>query len=131
MQKINETVKKETIYISAVTIALSGVMQAIFVLIGRWDYTVLLGNALSVVAAIGNFLLMGLTVQSALDMEAADAKKKMKASQTVRMLLLFCVAALGTALEIFNTITVIVPLFFPRIAAQIRPLFKKKNEKEI
>lgn len=127
MQKTNETVKKETVYIAVVSLVLSGIMQAVFILIKKWDYTVLLGNLLGFAAATVNFLLMGRTVQTAVSMEAADAKKKMKASQSLRMLLLFAVAVGGVLLNCFNTITVIVPLFFPRIAVQIRPLFDKKK----
>ena len=39
------------------------VMNVVFAVLGYWDYTVLTGSVLGGVYAVGNFLLMGLTVQ--------------------------------------------------------------------
>ena len=36
------------------------------------------------------------------------------------------VAALGAALDVFNTVAVLIPLFFPRIAIAFQPLLEKK-----
>ena len=124
MIKIDETVKKETGYIAFWVLILSILMQAIFLVAHRWDYTVLLGNLLSGALGIGNFLLMGLAVQSAVGKEEREAKETMRASQSLRTLLLFVVVALGVLLDCFHTIAVIVPLFFPRIAIAIRPIVK-------
>ena len=73
MKRIDPTVLKETIYISAFTLTASIAMQAVFLIAGQWDYTVLLGNILGIVAAVGNFLLMGLTVQAVLVREEKEA----------------------------------------------------------
>ena len=81
MKKIDAVVIKETKYIGLWTLVLSLLMQAVFLVIGRWDYTVLLGNLLSGAAAILNFLLMGITVQRALGKEEAEAKTFIKMSQ--------------------------------------------------
>ena len=124
MIKIDETVKKETGYIAFWVLILSILMQAIFLMAHRWDYTVLLGNCLSGALGIGNFLLMGLAVQSAVGKEEKEAKDTMKASQSLRTLLLFVVVALGVLLDCFNTIAVIIPLFFPRLAIAFRPIAK-------
>ena len=64
MQKIDPTVQKETKYIAAVVIVLSAAMEAVFLVLGKWNYSVLLGNALGALAAVGNFLLMGVTIQN-------------------------------------------------------------------
>ena len=67
MKKIDETVLKETKYIAAWIFIFSVLMQAVFLVICEWNYTVLLGNILSAVFSVLNFFLMGLTVQKALD----------------------------------------------------------------
>lgn len=54
MKKVDKTVLRETGYIALFVILLSVLMQAVFLIIGKWDYTVLLGNLLSA-AAVGNF----------------------------------------------------------------------------
>lgn len=127
MKKIDATVIQETKYISLWVLLLSVLMQAVFLVIGKWDYTVLLGNILSGVAAILNFFLMGITVQKALEKDEKDAKSSMKVSQLYRFLFLVVVVVIGMALSCFSTWTVIIPMFFPRIAIAFRPLFDKKR----
>lgn len=123
MTKPDKTVLKETGYIALWVAVLSALMQAVFLLIGRWDYRVLLGNLLSAAAVIGNFLLMGITVQRAVEKEEKAAAATMKFSQSLRLFLLFGVAALGVLLPVFNTPAVLIPFFFPRIALIFRPRF--------
>lgn len=133
MKKIDKTVLWETAYIAAWVIILSALMQAVFLIAHifiekfQWDYTFILGNLLSALAAIGNFFLMGLTVQKAVLKEEKDAKTAMKVSQLYRTLLLLVVCIVGVVLPVFSTWTVIIPLFFPRIAIMFRPLFDKKR----
>ncbi|MBQ2285043.1 MAG: ATP synthase subunit I [Clostridia bacterium] len=125
--KANETVKKECIYIAYCCTILSVLMQAVFVVCKRWEYTVLLGNLLSLVASVLNFYFMGLTVQKAVEKDESDAKKLMKSSSSVRTAVLFVIIAIGVALPWFNTVAVIVPVFFPRIAIMLRPFIKDKK----
>lgn len=130
MKKVDAAIKKETLYIAVIVLLLSVLMQAVFLIIGKWNYTVLLGNLLSGFFAVLNFFLMGLSVQSAVKMEEKDAKTTIKASQSLRMFMLFAVAAVGVLLPCFHTLAVLIPLLFPRIAIALRPLFNKHLEKE-
>ena len=59
---INETVRRETIYICIWTFIFSVLMQAVFLLLGKWALSVLFGNVLSASLSILNFFLMALTV---------------------------------------------------------------------
>ncbi len=127
MKKIDKTVLKETGFIAVVSLILSVLMQADFLIIQKWDYTVLCGNVLGCLACVGNFLLMGVTVQNAVLKEEKDAKSMMKLSQMLRNLLLFLVALLGHLLPVFNLIAVVIPFLFPRIAVSFRPLIKDKG----
>ncbi len=124
MQKIDATVKKETCYIAIITFLLSVIMQSVFLIIGKWDYKVITGNALGYLAAVGNFFLMGITVQSALKKEEKQAKNMVKISQSLRFFMLLVVAVIGYAVPVFNTIALIIPYIFPRIAIALRPVFK-------
>ena len=127
MAKINQTVRRETLYIAAWTLVLSLLMEAVFLIGGWWDYTVLLGNLLSAVVAVGNFLLLGLTVQKATGMdEEKRSKSFMQLSMMGRLALMFGAAALGALLPCFNIWATLIPLFFPRIAIFARPLFDRK-----
>lgn len=128
--KIDSTVKRETRYIALSVIALSILMELVFIVIGQWSYRVLLGNILGAGVAVLNFFLMGLTVQNAVLLEEKEARDKMKLSMTLRSFLLMLTAVLGVVVPVFNAPATIIPLFFVRIAIALRPVFiKDKDEK--
>ena len=122
MPKLDATVKRETLYVAFMTLILSVLMQAIFLVVGEWDYTVLLGNLFGGGVAVLNFLLMGLTVQTSLELEEKEARGRVKLSMTLRMLMLVLCAALGVLLPCFSVLATLIPLFFVRIAVALRPL---------
>lgn len=132
MKKIDPVVIKETCYIGAVSFIFSLILQSVFLIIGKWDFTVLLGNLLGIIAGVGNFFIMGLSVQKAVTKDEKNAQATMKLSQSLRMLLIFMIIVVAFcvnkyAYECFNIIAVAVPLLFPRIAIMLRPLFDKKK----
>ena len=127
MIKADSTVRKETMYIAYFCVALSVLMQIVFLVIKKWDYTVLLGNVLSLLVSVLNFYFMGISVQKALTKEQSDARKTMKASQSLRSFGIFIAVMIGVVLPYFNTVSVILPVFFPRVAVSFRPLFKEKE----
>ena len=129
MTKIDKTVIKETKYIGSWVVLLSAVMEAVFLVLGKWDYTVLLGNSLTGIAGVLNFLLMGITVQKAVEKEEKAARAAMKVSQMYRTLFMLVVVIVGVVAPCFNIWAVIIPLFFPRIAIAIRPILDKAGRK--
>lgn len=127
VNKPGKIVLKETAYIAKFELAFSVILQLVFVLVNRWDYTVILGNILSGIFAVANFLFMGISVENAVSKDEKQARSIVKASQTIRQLVIFVVAASGVILPCFNNWTVLLPLFFPRIAISLRPLFGKNK----
>lgn len=130
MVKADKTIIKETKYIAVCVLITSVLLQAVFLILKAWDYTVLLGNLLTAIAAVLNFFFMGITVQKALTKDEADAKKLMRSSQSIRSFGMFLVIVLGVVLPCFNTLAVILTVFFPRLAIFIRPLVKGKDKEE-
>ena len=126
MLKINRTVLNETRYIAVFSLVLSILVQAVFLIVlKRFDWTVLLGNLLGLFAGVGNFFFMGIGVQMAVEKDKKGAKSVMTLSQTLRFFGIFVVAALGAVLSCFNTVAVILPLFFPQIAIAARQIKHK------
>lgn len=125
MKKIDSTVLRETRYIALSVIALSAVMELIFLVIGKWDLTVLFGNLLGGGIAVLNFFLMGITIQSAVEKDEKDAKGTMKMSQSLRMLMILVLILPCVLLSCFNLWAGIIPLVFPRIAIALRMCFDK------
>ncbi len=126
--KIDEIVKKETIYITTVVGLLSILLQAVFLVFFKWDYTVLLGTILSSVAGVFNFFLLGITVQKAVVKEEKAAKKTMEVSRLYRMLFMVVVVLVGVNVPCFSMWAVVISLFFPRIAIALKPVFDKNRK---
>lgn len=126
--KIDSVVIKETKYISFVTLILSVLMQAVFLVLKRWNYTVFLGNLLSSGISVFNFFLLALFVQKAVSKEEKEAKNVLKLSQTYRMLMLIVVIGTGVLLPWFDNIALIIPLFFTRVAIGLSPILRKSGE---
>ncbi len=131
MARLDDTVVKETRYIAVWTAILSGIMQAVFLIIGRWNLTVLLGNAFGGTIAVLNFLLMGVTVQRAIAQSRDDADFSMRFSQIMRNFMLLAAAVLALTLPIFNPAAAIIALFFPRIAIALIPFRDKNSHKKV
>ncbi len=120
MMKVDRTVLRETIFLAVWSGILSMLMQAIFLIIGAWNNTVLLGNLWGASVMLLNFFLLGLTVQKAVVKSEEDAKKLMKLSHSLRNLLSFVLVVVGVVLPCFSTLAVVISLFFPRVAMAVR-----------
>ena len=92
--KLSPSVKKETGHIALGVGIGDAIMIAVLAVLGRLDYTVFLGAALGSAAAIGNFILMGLAVQKAVE-DPDRAKAIVQGSYGKRMLGMVAVMVLG------------------------------------
>ena len=125
--KIDKVVLKETKYIATFAAIFSVLMQAVFLIIGKWDYTLLLGNLWGAAVAVGNFFVMGLYVQKAVSQEEKEAKQTIKASQSMRFAAMVLLTGIGVVTPFFNWIAVVVPLVFPSVAIYLRPIVDKNK----
>ena len=134
LMNVDKVVKKETIYISVFVLIFSALMQSVLLIlhscgVTKWDYTALLGNLWGAAIAIGNFFVMCLYIQKAVSQDQDDAKKTVKASQSIRFAALVLLVGIGVVIPFFNWITVVVPLLFPSFAIFLRPLMDKNQKK--
>ena len=127
MAKLDPTVRKETVYTAVWVAVLSLVMEAVFLLLGRWDPSVLAGNAVGAAAAVGNYLLLGITVAKAVSGPADRAALRIRSSMTARLLAQGALCALAIGLLHTNVYATLLPLLFPRIGIAFRPLVDKKR----
>lgn len=155
MIKVQPAVREETLRIARGTLLLTVLMLAVFLIIGQFDLTVLLGALLGSAAAIGNFFLLGLSVQKAAetmngvklpsyeeaeaDLEPGQeletamtpetklAKQRMQLSYTGRMILLAAVGVLGLTLPCFHAVATVLPFLFPRIVIFLYGIRNKKE----
>ena len=131
MAGMDPAVKKETGYIACWLLALSLLMEAVFLIFRWWDLSVLWGNLGGALAAIGNFLLLGITVSRAVSQgKPEEAARRVKASATVRLLGQALVCVVLIAIFKTNVYATLLPLLFPRIGLMFRPLIDRKRGTE-
>ena len=126
--KIEKTVLKETRFVALWILIFSAFMEAVFLIINAWDYRVLLGNLLSGIIGVVNFLLLGITVQKAVNSgDEGEARRLMKSSQSIRLVMIFAVAVIGATVPVFNLWATLIPLLFPRLSMIIRGIQLKRS----
>ena len=131
---MDPAVKKETGYIAVWVVLLSLVMEAVFLITGYWNVSVLLGNLGGAAIAIGNFFLMALIATRAVSHgvdsgKPEEAAKRVKATTAPR--LLGCLALCAVLVGVFktNVYATLIPLLFPRIGIAFRPMIDRKRGK--
>ena len=129
---MDPAVKKETGYIAVWVVLLSLIMEAVFLLTGYWDLSVLFGNLGGAAVAVGNFFLMALIATRIMNkaLEAGkpeDTVNKVKATASAR--LLGCVGLCVILIAVFktNVYATLIPLLFPRIGIAFRPMIDRKR----
>ena len=152
--KIQPAVIRETKKIALGTGILTVLMVAVFLILRRFDGTVITGALLGCAAAVGNFFLMALTVQKAADEmkpipqpeapeddpdpdgdekeaplseDAKRGKQRIQLSYTLRMFGLGAIAILGVTLPWFQSVAVLLPMLFPRIVIAVEGLLMNRN----
>ena len=89
-----------------------------------FDYTVFLGSLMGGAVAVGNFFLMGLTVQKVASTEDQNlAAGYMRASYARRMLMQVLWVILAIAAPCFHFVAGIVPLLFPGAGIKAAGIF--------
>ena len=121
MAKLDPAVRKETLLAAAWTLVLSLVMEAVFLLIHKWEPAVLFGNLGGGIAAVANILILGLTISRALSGgEQSKAMMRIEMSKRLRLLGIALVCALLIGVLKTNVYATLIPLLFPRIGMLFR-----------
>ena len=128
-KQFDPVVKKEASNVALWVLAGCVLTQGVCLVAGWWSLPVLLGSLLGGITAVGNFLLMCLTVQNALGREKDKAARYIQASSGGRLMLQGAVLIIvGVLPQVFNLWTAIVPLLIPTIAVRVRHwILAKKN----
>lgn len=128
MVKVDDVVKRETQYIAVVVLILSALLEAIYLFIGLWNYTVLLGNILGGLTGILNFFLMCIGLQSALNKDVKSAKTTAQFSQTYRNIMIIAVLAIAYFVPIFDIIPTVIALIFSTFGVYGKFFTMNKNK---
>lgn len=116
-------------------VLLSGLMVAVFALLGYFDRSVVLGAAAGAAIATLNHLVLVLGVMAA---SSKAEKQDVKGGQMLvqmsymgRLLCLFLILVLCAKSGLFNLIALVIPLVFTRPILTIAEHFNKKGGNEV
>lgn len=126
--KFDRSVKREIAYVSIGTLLFTAAEIGVFFALGAYTAKVLYGAILSASAGILNFFLLAVTVTRALSYppeEEAAAKGLLKLSRISRMF--FLLAALAVGAILFNWISTLITIFFPRVIIGVRAVAVKRE----
>ena len=131
--KVQEATRQETFHIAVGVACFSALMNLVFLLVKRWDLSVLWGTLLGGSWAVFNFFLLGLTVQGMVaDPDEKRGKMKLQLSYSLRMLITIGVVILAIQLPGVNWVATVIPLFFTRLtilAMQMLGMYKPDEKK--
>lgn len=128
--KVSSEVSKETMHISIGVLIGDALMLLAFFALKKLDHTVLLGALLGSVAAVGNFFIMGLSIQKAMN-DPDNAKRLVQRSYALRMIAMVAIMIVGFVLPWFHKVAVVVPVLLPGLTIQamrILGLYKPEQE---
>ena len=133
---IQPAVRKETRHVAIGTGICVVLMWVVFAILHAvtpeqipFDYTVILGGLGGGIIAVLNFFLMGLTVQKVVSLEdEGQARNKMKASYSQRMLLQLLWGIAAIAAPCFPFAAGLLPLLFPNIVIKTMGILGTKKQ---
>lgn len=106
------------------------IMYGVFAAFGHYGLDVILGTVLGYIVCTGNYLLLAVTVQKAVDTEDKKrANTMLSASHTVRFILIILIEIIAFKLPGINGIAAVIPLLFPRIVLMFTPKIVKRDSK--
>ena len=100
-------------------------MILFFVILGFFDFTVILGGLLGGLVAFLNFFFLALAVEKAVR-EGENPKAVVASSYALRMVFIAAMIVLAIKSPYFNYIAMVIPLIFPRIAIMFNNLIMKR-----
>lgn len=131
MTDSRKLVLKETALIAAGEVLCVAIMCLVYVLLGKFQLSVLLGGVVGLLVATGNFFALAVVATLAADKaEAGDTvsgQKLMKSSYPIRLLVMAGVLILCAKSGAFDVLALVLPLIFVRPILTIAEFFRKKG----
>lgn len=119
--KLDPIVKKENVYMIIGSAVCTVVVQLVFWAAGYYDYTVLIGGLWGFLITVLNFFIMTLAIQRAVLLnDEQQAKLRIQASYTKRMLLLIALMIVGVVVPFMHWAPVLLSVFYPRAVITVR-----------
>ncbi len=128
MGNIDPVVISETKRVTLCNLCLTALENIVFVILGKWNISVLLGSLFGWLISAVCFVSMALSVRKAVLKEQKEAQLYMQKTYMGRNLLMAVGIVRAIKLPGVNWIAAVIPLFFTRISVTLLNIIKKKEE---
>jgi hypothetical protein len=130
--KAHKSVLQETAPLLLGLMLCTGLMICVFLLLDKYDSSVLLGGIAGALLAAANYFLMalgtGLAADKAQQQDVKGGQAVIQISYIVRMIGLFVILALLAKSGLCHPLALVLPLVFVRPCLTMAEIFKKKGE---
>ncbi|MBQ8002668.1 MAG: ATP synthase subunit I [Clostridia bacterium] len=130
---MTKNVKTDVLRVAAGNFILGAVMVLIFALAGYFSIEVIWGALLGCSFVSLSFLWLAMSVSKNVEKDPENARKRVSATYTYRLLAMALVVVLAIKLPVFNWVAAIIPLFYQRIVITVvgKMRIKEDSEKEV
>lgn len=128
MGGLDPVVISETKRVSLCNLCLTALENIVFVVMGKWNVSVLLGSLFGWLIATACFVSLGISVQKAVVKEQKEAQLYMQKTYMFRNLFMAVGIVAAIKLPGVNWVAAIFPLFFTRISITLLNTIRKKEE---
>lgn len=125
---MTKNVKTDVLRVTAGNFALGAVMVLIFVLIGKFSIEVVWGALLGCSFVSLSFLWLAISVSKNVEKDAENARKRVSATYTYRLLAMAAMIIIAIKLPWFNWIGAIIPLFYQRFVISFVGRIRAKED---
>lgn len=123
---------QETAIVAIGQVLCTGIMLAVFFLLGKLDRAVLLGGITGSVLSTANFFFMAIGASLAADkaekQDVKGGKSLIQSSFLLRHLILFVILIACAKSGYFNAVALVLPLVFVRPTLSVGEFFRKKGD---
>ena len=125
-------VLRQTLWFGLGILAGTILMVLVFLAIGRFDLSVLIGAVVGTLVSVGNFFFMSVSLTNASNSETdpGAAANKAKGGYILRMLIVGAILVLGIKSGYCNVFATLIPLLFGRPVLMLEEFFLKNGDKK-
>ncbi len=125
---LSSILKDDIKSIGASNLGLNIITNFVFLFLGEWDITVLIGSAFGYFLSMLNFYMLSKAVEKAVDKDPKISQGYMQQSYLFRMLILGVGLYITATVNSINWISACIALFFTRISITIITHLRRKEE---
>lgn len=131
---VRKFIIKKVILIGVVECVLIALMSLVFLMLDKFDVTVVIGGVVGAILATANFFFMAIAADAAADsavqQDVKGGKNRMRSSYMMRIILIFILLFVFAKTGWANPFALVIPFLIVRPIISVDEFFRKPGKKE-